>query len=392
MSIFCFSSLKGGVGKTSLSVNVAHAFARRGCRTLIVDLDPSAHASRLFLAHHKVRGSGATGGWSIAAAQFVGADARRNSSSQPNRAPLAHLLMTRATPEELATEQLPEQLLSDETCELSALDSNSTADSSGPNDSAVNVSAMDSNTEQASQFVVSVRENLDLLPGSGELRHFLWGRGAKAFATMFGGFLSEMRGHYDYIIIDTPPDFNVLTRNAIAHADLVVVPVDSSEMSINSLEELYFAARHLKGPVWSIARTMVNRGSTRVQQFSTHSLESRLPLERCNLDDAGHVAADLTDAKSFMSLLRNRQSKAVDAEDCRRLFLLHAFIPRTDHHNRLSFLGKTAFDTGATADLSEHYLSAARELEDIISYVEEDEVELSPSPFFGEHLAPRVSC
>ena len=154
-------------------MNVAHAFARRGCRTLIVDLDPSAHASRLFLAHHKVRGSGATGGWSIAAAQFVGADARRNSSSQPNRAPLAHLLMTRATPEELATEQLPEQLLSDETCELSALDSNSTADSSGPNDSAVNVSAMDSNTEQASQFVVSVREaeSSDIFYGGEEPRH-----------------------------------------------------------------------------------------------------------------------------------------------------------------------------------------------------------------------------
>jgi chromosome partitioning protein len=35
-----FSSLKGGVGKTSTALNCAFAFARRGTRTLLVDTDP----------------------------------------------------------------------------------------------------------------------------------------------------------------------------------------------------------------------------------------------------------------------------------------------------------------------------------------------------------------
>lgn len=40
MTSISVSSQKGGVGKTTLSINLAHAFARAGVRTLIVDTDP----------------------------------------------------------------------------------------------------------------------------------------------------------------------------------------------------------------------------------------------------------------------------------------------------------------------------------------------------------------
>ncbi len=39
MSVVCFCSPKGGVGKTSLSINVAGVLARSGLRVLVVDLD-----------------------------------------------------------------------------------------------------------------------------------------------------------------------------------------------------------------------------------------------------------------------------------------------------------------------------------------------------------------
>jgi chromosome partitioning protein len=43
--IITFSSLKGGTGKTSLSVHLAHAIALTGKRVLLVDADPQASAS-----------------------------------------------------------------------------------------------------------------------------------------------------------------------------------------------------------------------------------------------------------------------------------------------------------------------------------------------------------
>ena len=43
--IITFSSLKGGTGKTSLSVHLAHAIALAGKRVILVDADPQASAS-----------------------------------------------------------------------------------------------------------------------------------------------------------------------------------------------------------------------------------------------------------------------------------------------------------------------------------------------------------
>ncbi|MFO0830543.1 MAG: AAA family ATPase [Phycisphaerales bacterium] len=43
--IIAFMNQKGGVGKTTTTVNLAAAFARAGRSTLVVDLDPQAHAS-----------------------------------------------------------------------------------------------------------------------------------------------------------------------------------------------------------------------------------------------------------------------------------------------------------------------------------------------------------
>lgn len=40
MPLICFSSPKGGVGKTSLTANIAHALARAGKRVALLDLDP----------------------------------------------------------------------------------------------------------------------------------------------------------------------------------------------------------------------------------------------------------------------------------------------------------------------------------------------------------------
>jgi cellulose biosynthesis protein BcsQ len=56
MKILASYNIKGGVGKTATTVNLAHHAAQRGARTLVWDLDPQGASSFYFRVKPKVKG------------------------------------------------------------------------------------------------------------------------------------------------------------------------------------------------------------------------------------------------------------------------------------------------------------------------------------------------
>ncbi|MDI3313288.1 MAG: ParA family protein [Mycobacterium sp.] len=56
MKVYATYNIKGGVGKTSAAVNLAHLAARDGHHALLWDLDPQAAATYLFRVRPKVKG------------------------------------------------------------------------------------------------------------------------------------------------------------------------------------------------------------------------------------------------------------------------------------------------------------------------------------------------
>lgn len=82
-------------------------------------------------------------------------------------------------------------------------------------------------------------ENLDLLPSNIDLA------GAevelvykKNRERVLKNALEEIRSQYDYILIDCPPSLGLLTINALACADSVIIPIQSEYYALEGLSQL----------------------------------------------------------------------------------------------------------------------------------------------------------
>ena len=51
--------------------------------------------------------------------------------------------------------------------------------------------------------------------------------------------LKELKGEYDYILIDTPPALGTLTNNALVAADEVIIPAQADILSLQGVSQLY---------------------------------------------------------------------------------------------------------------------------------------------------------
>jgi chromosome partitioning protein len=58
-AIISVANIAAGVGKTTISVNLAVELAARGYRTLLIDADPQAHTTRFFMTYEQI-------GWTLA--------------------------------------------------------------------------------------------------------------------------------------------------------------------------------------------------------------------------------------------------------------------------------------------------------------------------------------
>lgn len=52
--VICLANFKGGVAKSTTAVNVSSTLAMRGARTLLVDCDPQANASEMFISEAEI--------------------------------------------------------------------------------------------------------------------------------------------------------------------------------------------------------------------------------------------------------------------------------------------------------------------------------------------------
>ncbi len=89
------------------------------------------------------------------------------------------------------------------------------------------------------QTIYNVYENIDIIPGTLDLA------GAEIELSveigrekLLGKALKSILHKYDYVLIDCPPSLGILTTNALAFADEVIIPLSAEPLSMQGVEKL----------------------------------------------------------------------------------------------------------------------------------------------------------
>ena len=87
--------------------------------------------------------------------------------------------------------------------------------------------------------IVRHEEGVDLLPGNIELSGLEISLiGVISRETILREYIEQVREFYDYIIIDCMPSLGMLTINALACADSVLIPVQAAYLPVKGLQQL----------------------------------------------------------------------------------------------------------------------------------------------------------
>jgi chromosome partitioning protein len=98
---------------------------------------------------------------------------------------------------------------------------------------------MDSRNENIDPYIVATDYNVSLLPSNTKMallakKHMQQGD----YEYLLAEKLNEIKGRYDYILIDTPPSGDFFTLNALLASDAAIIPTQCEYLSINGVDHI----------------------------------------------------------------------------------------------------------------------------------------------------------
>ena len=194
-TIISFINMKGGVGKTTLSIGVADYLSSIGHSILLIDADPQFNATQALLDSYKNK--------KAAIESSEDYDFYNDEILSVNKT-VFRLFMPQTN---------------------------------------VNKSF---ETPSASELITSLKENLDILCGDLNLV-LVNSSNNHAFINRIRNFIdyNGLRTQYDYIIIDCPPTLTIYTDSALMASDYYLIPNKIDRYSIVGIDSLQRAVNNL---------------------------------------------------------------------------------------------------------------------------------------------------
>ncbi|WP_227160053.1 ParA family protein [Enterobacter cloacae] len=185
-SVISFINMKGGVGKTTLCVGIAEFMANYlGKKILVIDVDPQFNATQSLLGHY-------------------GRVDEYLDQLQTNKVTIRRIF------------EVPTSIMD-------------TAQAVSPSD-----------------VITKVSENLDVILGDINIIFDTSQESVRIFKIKRFIDDNNLRDHYDYIFLDSPPTISIFTDASLVASDFYVVPVKIDHYSILGATSLVSVVRNVR--------------------------------------------------------------------------------------------------------------------------------------------------
>lgn len=177
--------------------------------------------------------------------------------------------------------------------------------------------------------ILSHEEGVDLVPANITLSGLEVSLvNAMSRETILKQYLETVKGQYDYILLDCMPSLGMLTVNALAASDQVLIPVQANYLSAKGLEQLLQTVNKVKRQI---------NPKLRIEEILLTMVDSRTNY-----------------AKEISTLIRNTYGSKLKVYD--------ADIPRSVRAAEISAEGVSIFKHDPGGKVAEAYRSLTKEV------------------------------
>lgn len=203
--VISFINLKGGVGKTSTAINVADELSKDDKKVLVIDMDPQFNATQALLNHQfsYYKSTIPSGILSEVNEEFT-KEYEKLVEEKGDSEVIDQEEMKKEINSQLVYNKLKEMKLTVRTL----FTNESVVGEIGKPD-----------------LIYEIKPNLDLMPGDLDLFESLIGDTAGKHNMLEDHIQTyNIRGDYDYVIIDCPPNWTILTQASLFASDYFIIP------------------------------------------------------------------------------------------------------------------------------------------------------------------------